>query len=46
LYQRVVARVGPVPTLVEWDEAVPPFEVVAAEARRAAALESEAQNGH
>lgn len=39
LYERVIARVGPVPTLVEWDEAIPPFEVVAEEARRAAEIE-------
>lgn len=45
LYRRVIARVGPLPTLVEWDEAVPPFEVVAAEARRAAAIESEVRDG-
>jgi uncharacterized protein (UPF0276 family) len=45
LYQRVLQRVGPVPTLVEWDEAVPPFDVVAAEAGRAAALESQARHG-
>lgn len=45
LYQRVLGRIGPVPTLVEWDEAVPSFEVVAGEARRAAALESQARHG-
>lgn len=34
LYATVLARRGPVPTLVEWDTDVPSFEVVAAEARR------------
>jgi len=35
LYGRLTRRVGPVPTLLEWDEAIPPFEVVHAEARKA-----------
>jgi uncharacterized protein (UPF0276 family) len=41
LYRVAVARFGPVPTLVEWDEAVPDLETVLAEARRAAAVERE-----
>jgi uncharacterized protein (UPF0276 family) len=32
LYERLVKRTGPVTTLVEWDEEIPPFDVVHAEA--------------
>jgi uncharacterized protein (UPF0276 family) len=35
LYETAVQRCGAVPTLVEWDDAIPPLEVVVAEARRA-----------
>lgn len=35
LYAPVVARLGPVPTLIEWDTDVPAFEVLANEARKA-----------
>lgn len=35
LYRAAVTRFGPVPTLVEWDAAIPPLETVLAEARRA-----------
>ncbi|MBK9518331.1 MAG: DUF692 domain-containing protein [Anaeromyxobacter sp.] len=41
LHRELVRRRGPVPTLVEWDEAIPPLEVVVAERDRAAALEAE-----
>ena len=41
LYRAVLARFGPVPTLVEWDDQVPPLEAVVAESRRAAAIEAE-----
>ncbi len=41
LYRRVVARMGAVPTLVEWDEDVPSYEVVVAESARAGRLEAE-----
>jgi uncharacterized protein (UPF0276 family) len=41
LYRVALGRFGRVPTLVEWDEAVPELEVVLAEARRAAAIERE-----
>jgi uncharacterized protein len=34
LYRRALARTGPIPTLVEWDNDVPPFPVVAAEVAR------------
>jgi hypothetical protein len=35
LYERAVRLFGPVPTLVEWDTAVPALDVLLAEARRA-----------
>jgi uncharacterized protein (UPF0276 family) len=35
LYAQVIARLGAVPTLVEWDTEVPAFEVLAGEARTA-----------
>jgi uncharacterized protein (UPF0276 family) len=38
LYRRALARVGPVPTLIEWDNDVPPFPVLAGEVARAQAL--------
>lgn len=34
LYERTLALTGPVPTLVEWDNDVPPFATLLAEARR------------
>ena len=38
LYAQVMARLGPVPTLIEWDTDVPSFDVLANEARTARAL--------
>lgn len=38
LYAQVIARIGPVPTLVEWDNDLPPWPVLAAEAARADAM--------
>ena len=35
LYRHTLLRTGPVPTLVEWDNNVPDFPVLMAEARRA-----------
>lgn len=35
LYERLVARIGPVTTLVEWDEEIPALDVVHAEALKA-----------
>jgi uncharacterized protein len=35
LFRRTVARAGPLPTLIEWDNDVPAFSVLAAEANRA-----------
>jgi hypothetical protein len=41
LYAAVVARIGPVPTLIEWDTNVPPLERVLDEARHASAIAAE-----
>lgn len=41
LYRTAVARFGRVPTLVEWDEHVPAYEVLLSQARRAEAIEHE-----
>lgn len=38
LYAQVMARLGPIPTLIEWDTDVPSFDVLADEARTARAL--------
>jgi uncharacterized protein len=38
LYERVIDRAGPRPTLIEWDNEVPAFAVLEAEAKRAAAI--------
>lgn len=38
LYAEVICRTGPLPTLIEWDNDVPDFAVLLAEARRAEAL--------
>ncbi|MGH7895568.1 MAG: multinuclear nonheme iron-dependent oxidase, partial [Candidatus Binatia bacterium] len=41
LYRGAVRRFGRVSTLVEWDDHIPPFEDVLAEAERARAAEAE-----
>ena len=38
LYERALRRLGPVSTLIEWDDKIPPFAVLAAEAARARAI--------
>ena len=38
LYERCVRRAGPISTLIEWDESIPPFERVAEEAAKARAI--------
>jgi uncharacterized protein (UPF0276 family) len=38
LYERVIAKTGPLPTLIEWDNDVPAWPVLAAEARAAKAI--------
>ena len=35
LYQATIGRLGPTPTLIEWDNDVPQWPVLVAEARRA-----------
>ena len=43
LYRHALRRAGPVPTLIEWDNDIPAFDVLAAEVARArAALDAEA----
>lgn len=41
LYRRALARTGDVSTLVEWDDDIPPFEVLAAEAEKARVIREE-----
>lgn len=41
LYREALRRFGRVPSLVEWDDAIPPLEAVVAESRRAAAIEAD-----
>jgi len=43
LYQSAIERVGPLPTLIEWDNNVPRWPVLAAEARSATAILDEAR---
>jgi uncharacterized protein (UPF0276 family) len=38
LYARTIARIGTMPTLIEWDNDVPAFSVLAAEAERASRI--------
>ena len=38
LYRQVLDRVGPVPTLIEWDNDIPAFSVIAKEVARARAV--------
>jgi uncharacterized protein len=38
LYREALARFGPVPTLIEWDNDVPPLDVLLGEAAKAGAL--------
>lgn len=41
LYREALRRFGRVPSLVEWDDAIPPLDEVVVESRRAAAIEAE-----
>ncbi len=41
LYRDAVARFGPVPALVEWDDQIPELEVLVGESRKAASIEAE-----
>ena len=44
LYQEALARFGPVPTLIEWDNNVPPLDTLLKEARQAECLIAAADN--
>jgi uncharacterized protein (UPF0276 family) len=44
LYAEVLARTGPLPSLIEWDNDIPSFEVLMEEAARADAILKEARN--
>jgi uncharacterized protein (UPF0276 family) len=46
LYRLAVQRFGPVATLVEWDDRIPTFEDLVAEANHARTIESEVLDGH
>lgn len=48
LYRDALARFGPVPTLIEWDNNIPPLETLLEEARRAAGFiaVAEREAGH
>jgi len=41
LYRIAVARFGPVPSLIEWDDHIPELEVLVGESRKAAAIGAE-----
>ena len=41
LYRRALRRTGPVSTLIEWDDDIPPFAELAAEAAKARAIRDE-----
>jgi len=41
LYRRALRRTGPVSTLIEWDDDIPPFPELAAEAAKAWAIRDE-----
>jgi uncharacterized protein len=38
LYARAIQELGPVPTLIEWDSAIPTFQALQQEARTAQSL--------
>jgi hypothetical protein len=46
LYRRAVARIGPVPTLIEWDNDIPALEVLIDESRRAERVMAERRSNH
>jgi len=41
LYRKAVRRFGAVPALIEWDDHIPPFDVLAQEARKAEEIRSD-----
>ncbi len=46
LYAETIRRAGPLPTLIEWDNDVPPFAELLTEAQRAAAILAETAKPH
>lgn len=46
LYSEVIARTGPLPSLIEWDNDLPPFDVLLVEAARAATILKGARHVH
>jgi uncharacterized protein len=46
LYRRALRRTGPVSTLIEWDDDIPPFETLVAEADKARAIREEVARDH
>jgi uncharacterized protein (UPF0276 family) len=46
LYAEVIGRTGPLPTLIEWDNDVPAFPILLAEAARATAILTRAEAAH
>jgi uncharacterized protein len=45
LYRMALARFGPVPTLIEWDNDVPPLDALLAESAQAGAMMAAAESG-
>ena len=45
LYEEALRQFGPVPTLIEWDNNIPPLGILLEEARHADALIDAASNG-
>jgi len=43
LYREALRRLGPTPTLVEWDDRIPPLDALVAESHRAAEIAAEEQ---
>ena len=46
LYKRLIARVGPKPTLIEWDTDIPPLPTLVAEAEKARAVMNVSEAAH
>lgn len=46
LYAETIARSNPLPTLIEWDNDVPPFDTLLAEAHRATRILTQSAGGH
>ena len=46
LYRRTIELTGPVSTLIEWDDEIPTFDVLLAEAEKARAVRAEVRRGN